>query len=144
MGAGKKGCNEMARWNEQGVGVPRQSVHGCSGSQNSEGICQEGIGLDAMTLQEETLKARDCGISGSYGRKGTNLKNDKRQEHAGRELQERVGVHARRRTAASPTCIFCFTLDKVGVLKVSRSVTQKINLALAWRSLGIAWRSLSL
>ncbi len=30
------------------------------------------------------------------------------------------------------------------MLEGSRSVTQKINLALAWRSLGIAWHSLSL
>ena len=28
------------------------------------------------------------------------------------------------------------------LLKVSHSVTQKINLALAWHSLGIAWHSL--
>jgi hypothetical protein len=64
----------------------------------------------------------------------------KRQEHAGGELQQTVGVayvdnalrvqvkvYAIWRTAtASP--IFCFTLDKVGVLEYSRSVTQKFNL----------------
>ena len=82
-----KDWKETERWNEQGVGVPRQSVHGCSGSQNSEGICQEGIGPGARELQDEKLsvKAQDCGISGSYGRKGTNSEKEQKTRYAGRE-----------------------------------------------------------
>ena len=96
------------------------------------------------------------GISESYERKGTKSEKEQKTRHAGRELHQtegvayvgnalrvKVEVYASRRIAtASP--IFYFTLDKVGVLEYSRSVTQKINLALAWRSLGIAWHNLSL
>ena len=108
-------------------------------AENSEGICQEGIDPGARKLQEETLGAQDCRVCGSYGRKGTNSETEKTR-CAGRELQQTVGVayigtalrvemkvYASRRTAAASP-IFCFTLDKVGVLEYSRSVTQKFNL----------------
>ena len=62
-------------------------------------------------MQEETLLvgARDCEVSGSYGRKGTNSEKEQKARFAVREWQERVGVHVRTATA-SPTGIFYFTL----------------------------------
>src|SRR5271155_1263263 len=90
-------------------------------------------------LQEETLGAQDCRISGSWdGREPT--WNWKKTRFAGREFATNSGscwrltldvdvCGASLETAtASPILNFCFTLDKVGVLEYSRSVTQKIDL----------------
>jgi hypothetical protein len=92
----------------------------CKSLQNAEAmgaVTVEDAKTSVQRLQEETLGAQDCGISGSLdGREPT--RNWKKARFAGRELQQTVGAThvcgsllgvdecgASQRTAVSPTSV---------------------------------------
>ena len=94
--------------------------------------------LDVPTMKShkgaEITKLIACktfchGISGHFVRRDIILEDDAAVFNAFPNEVMLDGCRASRRTAtASPILNFCFTLDKVGVLEYSHSVTQKIDL----------------